>query len=68
MVSVEVLRLDVFSWYRAVAVDIEVVDDWRFDELVDGCWVSWSVVLLTARRRHLAVPYLHWKSCKASSP
>jgi hypothetical protein len=34
MVSGEVLRLDVFGWYRAVAVDVEVVDDWRFDELV----------------------------------
>jgi hypothetical protein len=34
MVFGEVLRLDVFSWYRVV-LEIEVVDEWRFDELVD---------------------------------
>jgi hypothetical protein len=68
MVSGEVLRLDVFGWLRVVAVDVEVVVDWRFDELVDGCKVSWSIVLLRAVRPHLAVPLLHWKSCKASPP
>jgi hypothetical protein len=67
-VSGEVLQLDVFGWYKVVAVDVEVVDDWRIDELVDGCWVSWSIILLRADRRHLAVPHIHWKSCKASYP
>jgi hypothetical protein len=44
------------------------VDDRWFDELMGGCWLGWGVVLLGAGRRHLVVPHLHWKSCKASFP
>jgi hypothetical protein len=68
MVSGEMLRLDIFCWYEVVVTCVEGVNDHWSDALVGGSWVGWSVVLLWAGRRHLAVPHLHWKSCKASLP
>jgi hypothetical protein len=68
MVSGEMLRLDVFGGYEVMVVRVVGVADRWSDRLVDGDWVGWGIVLLMAGCRHLVVPHLHWKSCKASLP